>query len=192
MVSLEKLLLFGIFLISAYLYFPLNKRRSRYYWKSPIDREVPLVPIFVIPYYFYLIYAPLALLAVWLFTGALFTRFLIAFIIANFTAAVFWYFFPNGVRRPKIKRKGFFFTKVKDLYSNDKHDTNAFPSNHVYGVIICSYYLSVGFPSVIWLFGLVGLSIVVSSILVKQHNVIDLFGGIFWAIVSIFLANFFI
>jgi len=159
MVSLEKLLLFGIFLISAYLYFPLNKRRSRYYWKSPIDREVPLVPIFVIPYYFYLIYAPLALLAVWLFTGALFTR---------------------------------FFTKVKDLYSNDKHDTNAFPSNHVYGVIICSYYLSVGFPSVIWLFGLVGLSIVVSTILVKQHNVIDLFGGIFWAIVSIFLANFFI
>ncbi len=192
MVSLDKPLLFGLFLISAYLYFPLNRRRSKYYWKSPIDKEIPFIPIFVIPYYFYLLYAPLSLLIIWLLVEQLFKQILIAFIIANLTAAFVWYLFPNGIRRPKVKRRGFMISLVKDLYSADRYDTNAFPSNHVYGAIICSYYLSLGFPSVAWLFSLVGLSIVVSTILVKQHHVIDLVGGIFWALVSIFLANFFL
>ncbi len=189
MVSVDKLFLFGIFLISAYLYLPLNRRRSRFYWKSPIDRKIPLIPIFVIPYYFYLVYAPLALLIVWLFGGELLTRFLIAFIIANFSASFFWFFFPNGIRRPKIKRKGLMLTLVKDLYLADRYDTNAFPSNHVYGATICSFFMSLSFPPLTPIFAVIGFSIIISTVLVKQHHIADLAAGLVWGIASIFLAG---
>lgn len=189
-ISLAKsIALLLLFLISDYLYIPLNRRRSRFYWKSPIDKKIPLVPLFVVPYYFYLFYHPQAIVLIFLLSGTIFKRILAAFIVANFTAALFWYFFPNGVKRPRLRRKGFFFTMVEDLYRHDRYDTNAFPSNHVYGSIICSFYLAQALPFLAPVFFSIGFLITVSTVLVKQHNFFDLIAGVYWAASAIFFVS---
>lgn len=184
-----KIVLFVIYVISIYVYFPLNRRRSKFYWKSPIDYKIPLIPVFVVPYELYLIYHVLCLVLLWNTQFGI--PFMLAFTVADFTAALFWFKFPNGVHRPHIKRRGMWFTMVKDLYTKyDKYDTNAFPSNHVYGAVISSYYMAQAFPNLWFLFFLIGISVVASTVLVKQHHFTDLIAGTIWAQASIlFVAN---
>ena len=187
---MQTFFIFLIFLASLYIYIPLNKRRSKFYWQSSIDRKIPLIPIFVYPYYFYLFYLPFAVFFVFLVSKSLFVRFLLAYITANSAAAVFWYFFPNGIKRPRIRRGGFYFSLVRDLYYHDKYDTNAFPSNHVYGSIISSYYLTLALPPLSLVFVTIGFLITISTILVKQHHILDLVGGILWAVGAILVVMF--
>lgn len=176
-------------LITTWVYFPLNRRKSRFYWESPIDKRIPLIPMFVVPYYFFFVYMASAVFL--LSETTQFRSALIAFILANLIASIFWYIFPNGIRRVRVKRVGFFFKWLNDLYWVDKHDTNSCPSNHVYGSTICTYYLCMAYPHIQILFVFIGASIVVSTIFVKQHHVIDLIAGLFLAASSIVIVGYF-
>ncbi|OGM86992.1 hypothetical protein A2614_01775 [Candidatus Woesebacteria bacterium RIFOXYD1_FULL_40_21] len=173
-------LLLILFLISTVLYLLLNRRPSKYYWKSFWDDKIPLVPIFIIPYLGLFPFLIATFMFVW--KNDIFTFFVTNLVIANYTASIFWYLFPNGVKRPIIKSRDFFSKVLSKLYKIDKYDTNGFPSNHVFISIICSIFLSLVYPGQTYLFILTAGVIVISVVLVKQHYLIDVIGGTIWAL----------
>jgi len=175
-----------IFLFGASFlpYFWLNRRPARYYWESKFDKRIPLIPLFVLPYISLL---PLICTSLYFLRGRELTVFLTAYLLANLSASLFWYLFPNGVRRPKVNTRSIFSKALGLLYANDQ-DTNGCPSGHVYGAVICTYFLTrifLGDIFVLTAITLWGLLIILSTLFVKQHYIIDVFVGILWAVLTI-------
>lgn len=180
-----KFFLLAVALIGMSLYGPLNHRHAKYYWKSSFDRTVPFLPIFVIPYLGLFPFVALAFLV--LLFSPLGVAFYIAIVFASFTAALFWYFFPTGIRRPRHIGKGELRHLLKVVYQRD-HSTNEFPSSHVYLSLISAYFLALAFPFFAIFIWLAGICIAVSTVFVRQHELVDIAGGIVWAIASVTLA----
>lgn len=182
---MEKVAPVLIYLFLQWLYLPLNRRPVKYYWKIKLDDRLPLVPGMVV------VYASHALL---FFGGGLalvfsdqFWLFATAMIIAQFLADLFWYFFPNGVRRPEVKGKGLMRSWLKKLYRFDRYDGNAAPSAHVFHTIIIGHFLARLWPQ--WglaIYVWVGL-IMASTVLIKQHYLLDVLGGILVAAIALWV-----
>jgi membrane-associated phospholipid phosphatase len=186
---INKFLILIISLIMGSLYFPLNKRKSKYYWESKIDSKIPLISIFILPYLFYFLFFPLSIII--LYNTKFVVEFLIVLTIGNLINSIFWYVFPNGVKRPKIVPKIFFDKLVFNLYKRDKYDTNGFPSAHVFHTLIGSVYLSIAFPKFSFISYIIGFLIIISTVFVKQHYIIDIFGGVISFIISYLIGKVF-
>lgn len=181
-----KLILLAILLPLKSLYLVCNKRPSKYYWKLPIDDHIPLIPIFIIPY---LLHHPgIILTGAVLWNTHLIIPFLLSLIISYSIAILFWYFVPNGVRRPPYPENSLFTPLIKKLYLHDE-DTNGFPSAHIFVTLLCGHYFSLGYPQLapfIW----TSIGAVVASVLfTKQHYIIDIAGGVIVYALSLYLAG---
>lgn len=176
---MSKTLLLIIFLLVKSIYLPLNKRRSKYYWKIKFDDSIPFIPIFIIPYIGYFFFIITTIVLLW--DTEHINNFFIIYIISYILAGLFWYLVPNGVKRPVINKKDIFSRLTAFIYKYDD-DTNGFPSAHVLASLICSYFLSLAFPEYLILIWLINFFICISTVFVKQHYILDILGGIitFW------------
>ena len=76
------------------------------------------------------------------------------------------------------------------VYWFDGQYNNAvFPSTHVYLSVICGYYLVLAFPLYAFFIWAATLLIAVSTVFIKQHNVMDVGGGVLWAATAIYLSS---
>ncbi len=114
--------------------------------------------------------------------------FFIAYIASYIVGGIFWYFFPNGVRRPMVIKKDPFSKIVSFVYSIDE-DTNGFPSAHIFGTLITSYFMLLAFPQYLLSILIVSFVISISTLLTKQHYVIDILGGIVVFVLSVIIAS---
>lgn len=154
-----------------------------------VDDHIPFVEIFIIPYLLWFGYVAVVI-AYFFFTHKdnyyrncifLFTGMTIFLIISTL-----W---PNGHHlRPYIMPRDNFFTMlISHLYQNDTA-TNLWPSIHVYnslGVHIAvakSEALSKK-KAVQWASGILCISIVLSTMLIKQHSVFDVITAFILAII---------
>lgn len=176
-----KLLLLLILIPLKSLYIPLNKRKSRYYWKLPIDDKIPLIPIFIVPYLLHHIGVILTGILLW--ESKYISSFLLSLIISYIIAVIFWFFVPNGVHRPLIPHNSFFTSLIRKLYTYDG-DTNGFPSAHIFVTLLCGHYLSLGFPHFIPYIWAAISTVVLSVLFTKQHYIIDIAGGIAVYVIS--------
>jgi membrane-associated phospholipid phosphatase len=183
---MTKLQLLIAFLIVKSIYLPLNKRKSKYYWKIKWDDSIPLVPIFIIPYLGYFAIVIFSVIALW--NTPYIYEFLISYICSYILAGIFWYLFPNGVARPKIEKNDIFSRMIKTIYKYDD-DTNGFPSAHVFATLICCYYLTAIYPNNLLFIWLTGLLIILSTVFVKQHYIIDLLGGVVTFALSVIIGG---
>ena len=181
---MNKILLLIIFLLAKSIYLPLNKRKPKYYWKIKFDNSIPFIPIFIIPYLGYFFYILATIIYLW--NTKYINNFFITYIISYILAGLFWYFVPNGVKRPKIYKKDIFSKLINYIYGIDE-DTNGFPSAHIFATLICSYFLAFAFPEHLILVLLATFLISISTVFVKQHYVLDVLGGIvtFWLSIMI-------
>lgn len=183
---MSKTLLFIAFLLIKSIYIPLNRRKSKYYWRLSIDDKIPFIPIFIIPYLGYFIWILMTVVLLW--NTKYIYDFFIAYIASYILGGAFWYFFPNGVRRPIIKEKDTFSKITLFIYSIDE-DTNGFPSAHIFGTLICSYFMLLVLPQYLLPILIISFVISVSTLFTKQHNVIDLIGGFIVFIMSVIIAS---
>lgn len=176
----ELLLLF--FLFTKSLYVPLNRRQSRHYWKTSIDDRIPLLPLLVVPYVVFIPYMVLSIALLWntIYVVPLLESLSFAYVVAS----LFWYFVPNGVKRPDIIEKKLHHRILVYIYKSD-HDTNGFPSAHVFVTLICAYFLHIARVPFVPLSWFVAGTIALSTIFTKQHYVVDLFGGIIMFLLSV-------
>ena len=174
------------------LYFPTNRVQAPDSWffhDSWLDDYIPLIPYFLIAYLGLFPYMIATVIFVWSTPHAI--TFFTSIAIAAWTAAVFWYFFPSGILRKRDLGPGMLAHMIVWIYENDQ-ENNTFPSSHVFYALICSYFLALSFPQFALGFAVIGGLISISTVLVKQHHVADILGGITWTIASVGLAHWLI
>lgn len=179
---MSDLLLPVIAALAVALYFPLSKRRALHFWKSRFDRKVPFVPTFVLVYI--CLYPLIVIAFVALYPTAFAAQFYTSVTIAALSAAAFWYAIPTGFHRPHHLRDTFSRGILKNIY-NEECNANAFPSSHVYISFLCAYYLGLAFPGFALAVWCLAILVMISTVLVRQHELIDILGGITWAVVAI-------
>lgn len=171
----------GIYMI-LYLaaFFYLEQRRVSYHViHFGIDAYIPFCEYFVVPYILWFGYV--AFTVVWLCLkdkeeGAK----LSAFLMAGMTIfLIISALFPNGHHlRPKtFARDNIFVDMVKKIYAADT-STNVVPSIHVYNSIavmiaVWRTKLLKNHTVIKWGMLFLGVSIICSTVLIKQHSMLD-------------------
>lgn len=175
------------------LYVPFNRPFGTVHsFYLPMDDAVPLLTFFVLPYisyYFFIIFSYLYFLRSkkLLITDQISN----ALIVAIIAAYLFYFFYQNAVERPVIEPSNI-FDQIYLFINNHVPPYNAFPSLHVAVSIIIwwGYYkLKSDLLRImtVWM-----LLIVISTVLTKQHYLLDIAGGVILAIGSAQLINRFI
>ena len=155
----------------------LNHGPYRMFLRTPLDQALPVVPIAVVPYVSLqpFIYASLViflLLRVRIFQSAVLSM------IATFAVSyIFFAFLQTYVDRPALTGNDVLTRMIRDVYAGD-HPFNDFPSLHVSTSTIIAihwwrFLRAYSLPLVVWA-GLVAIS----TVLVKQHYVPDIAGGL--------------
>ena len=166
--------------------------RYHYNIESPLDRMLPLVPFFVV---FYVL-----AFAQWI-TGYLLIgrekkeycyRFFLGEIIAKAICLVIFLVFPTTLNRPEITGSGIFERLLAFIYSVDAAD-NLFPSIHCLESWMCwrgcRKLTQTRLPG--WFSGanlVLTLLVFASTVLCKQHVLIDIAGGVAVVEIGLFLA----
>lgn len=154
----------------------------------PIDDQIPFIEYFIIPYLLWFAYVAVALLYFLLKDKNEFYR-LCAFLFVGMTVfLVISTVYPNGhhLRPVVFERDNIFVDMVKKLYLTDT-PTNLFPSIHVYnsvGVNIAVWHCA-DFKEKKWIrcgSAALMVSIVLSTMFLKQHSVFDVITGIVFSV----------
>lgn len=157
----------------------LNRAGNHVYsLATPLDSMIPFVPAFIIPYVLWYPFITGALIALAFKDKRTYFQTLIALCSGLVISYLFFALFQTAIERPNIQGgKGFLFTMVDYIYSNDQ-PYNCFPSIHV----LTSYLILRGtrvFGRAIWaMTSTLSILIMMSTVLVKQHVVVDIAGGI--------------
>ncbi len=157
---------------------------------SYLDRQIPFIPEFVWPYMLCYVFPllPLFVIKDW----HRFNRALLSIILANLSAFIVYIIIPISFPRPEL---GVTLSErlLSFIYRVDFHPgANKLPSLHVTFTWII--YLacrgqrlnSLGDAVVLFL----GVVITLSALFVKQHIVLDVMAGIFWAFSAWVLAGY--
>lgn len=157
--------------------------------QSPLDSLIPFCEYFVIPYYAWFIYVGAVVVFIglrdsitsWKMGCYLLTGMTIFLIISTF--------YPNGLnlRPTTFEHDNIFITLVQYMYAVDT-PTNVLPSLHVYNAIgmhaalTASWRMKGRRKIKIFSFILVVL-IIMSTMLIKQHSVVDVLSGCLMALI---------
>ena len=187
---LGRLPLVGFLLTFQALYFPINwflaDKGGFVADIEAIDGNMPLLPIFVIPYVSSLLMLPLFVtVAAWKFPRELFQEYMIAFFTIMVFGFCIWLLFPAYVVKEPIEGSGFFLDMVKQLHGNDSNygTHNAIPSSHVYYVTLpMMYYLRYN-PKLAIPFMIYAVVNALSTMFTHQHYLLDVVAG--WAMVPL-------
>jgi membrane-associated phospholipid phosphatase len=184
-----------IWLIAFYLYttggyFWFSSRPTTTHFMTPWEKLVPTFPIFLIPYLF----ATLTFLTVPIFfylkLGWVKTKaYLITQAIATSIGYFVYFFFPTSVVREALTGQGFWWDLLRTLHANDRPSA-AFPSGHVYHTTVIAYFFWVYLPITRPFVAVILPLVVVSTVLLKQHYLPDIVGGLITAIIAIVISKY--
>lgn len=161
----------------------------------PIDYQIPFIEAFIVPYLLWFPY--IAITFVWFFFGDKkeFLQYTVFLYIGMTVFIIVCFAFPNGLNlRPDLEQLGrdnLFTRQIAVLWKTDT-PTNVLPSIHVYNSIAAAVAMvksSKVFPKK-WhkVFAVVfSVSIVMSTMFIKQHSVIDVAAASMLAVVVYFL-----
>lgn len=161
------------------------------YWatQTAIDDYIPFCEWFIFPYdawAFLLVAIGLYLIVK---DGEGFRRYMWTIMITFTTATVFCALVPNGqdLRPAVMEHHNIAAWLLQNTYALDTN-TNVFPSVHVLGVIaaVSSVWETPGLRKTGWCWAatVYGLVIIASTLLVKQHALLDVLAAIPWGLAS--------
>lgn len=151
----------------------------------PIDDCIPFCEEFIVFYGVWFLFLAGTGLYTIVYEPMAFRRFMYFMMIGFTTAILFCLAFPNGqdLRPTVFPDNNIFTVLVRFAYSVDTN-TNVFPSIHVIGAVqaMLAYFDARSLRRYRWY--AVGLTvlIVLSTVFVKQHSILDMFGGLIWCI----------
>jgi len=179
-----KYLLVIITIASFFLYLPVNRVVSGgYNLETPLDKLIPLLPIFAVPY-----------LLSWVFwLGTIFyinlrqkkstaINFDIKLIAAGVFSSIIYLIVPTFASRAIINGSDVFSNLVKMIYDNDR-SYSAAPSGHTFYSVLCLIALNKLAPKYKILWFIITAVIILSTFFIKQHNILDAISGILFALV---------
>lgn len=147
---------------------------------STIDSRIPFIPFFI---YFYILWYIMLFIVPYLLYKSdkeIFKKYFVSTFISITIAGLIYIFFPTSIVRASINGSGITNFIVKFIYLIDTPVMNCFPSMHciisflfIFSVIGCRN-LSNKYK---WVISILSCLIVISTLLVKQHVVVDVISG---------------
>lgn len=177
------LLYFPVYL-SIFRYLENNTPKNMHIISSPFDQYIPFVAIFIIPYLLWFVYMAVAGIYFLFFEKECFCRMMYFGMIGMSLFLLVSWLYPNGlaIRPTSFAEDTVFVRLCQYVYSVDTA-TNVLPSIHVFnsvGVCIAvrdserlGKYKVVQGCSL-----LITVLIILSTMLVKQHSVVDVMAGL--------------
>jgi len=181
-------------LLYAFIYLPwftfLERNVTHYHLvHSTLDDYIPFCEYFIIPYFLWFAYVAVTVLY-FFFTSKEDYFKLCTFLFVGMTISlVICTIWPNGhdLRPDTFERNNIFTQIVGFLYATDT-STNVFPSIHVFNSI--GVHLAIQNSERLrekkWIrlvSGILCIAIICSTVLLKQHSILDVVGGIVLGII---------
>lgn len=170
-------------------YFLLNKPRgSVHILETAFDDRIPLLPAFIFPYISLYVLLAVSVWRFWKADTRLFQLAALAVFIDLALSYLIYLLFQTKIERPVIIGSGISSDVLRWVYSIDE-PFSAFPSLHTSTSILCALlWRKAG--SRIWpIISCWAALIVASTVLVKQHYIVDVCGGISIAILGYYSAT---
>ena len=175
-----------IILFNTSIYFYLGHlKTTKYLLITNLDLSIPFIPIFV---YFYIFLVLYVIIGIYILKKDSIERrkVLIGLVIINIIASIFFLFFNVYNPRPSIFNiDGLTKILLNRIYSSDA-PTNGFPSLHVSQTAIVMYYLKNKYLCML----IVGILIILSTLFIKQHCILDVMGGLAVTFFTIVLVEY--
>ena len=154
-----------------------------YYMYSRIDDHIPFVKEFVVPYIIWYFYIAFGFIYLGLTSKKDFYKLVIYMFVGMSVSYVIYILFPNAQNlRPLITENDIFSRVIRYLYQIDT-PTNVCPSLHVFNAIAvdaalrnCEVFRKKKFFKEISFICMLSAS--ASTVLIKQHSILDVFWGV--------------
>ncbi len=176
--------LYALIYLPWFHYLEEHVQKNYFVIHSPLDDFIPFVEYFIIPYYFWFVFMGICVFY-FFFTDKKGFYKITSFLIIGMTLfLVICTVFPNGLNlRPvTFARDNFCVELVRHLYRIDT-PTNVLPSIHVFntvGVMIAAAHSGKlrEHSGIVWSIYIAGISIILSTVFLKQHSVTDVIAAI--------------
>lgn len=157
-----------------------NRKVPVHIIQGKIDTMIPFCEYFIIPYFLWFAYVTVTVIYFACFNDKKeeYTKLCVSLLTGMIVFLIISYIYPNGHNlRPALTGENLFQKMVMNLYETDT-STNILPSLHVFYSVVCCIALvkneRIKKNKVITLFTyLLTISIVLSTMFLKQHSIID-------------------
>ncbi|WP_298842630.1 phosphatase PAP2 family protein [Clostridium sp.] len=153
-----------------------------------IDKLIPFNRFFIIPYVSWYIFIAVFSVILCISDKEKYFKLLITLNIGMITCYIIYYFYPTYVPRPLILGTDFFSNLVLNLYAVD-NPYNCFPSIHVLNSVLIALYIFESKKVSKWtkvICIIISVSIILSTMFIKQHYFADVIVGVIFAFVLYF------
>lgn len=173
--------LVAMFLAQA-LYFPINRTvAGGVVLITPLDALVPFWPAWAVPYLLSILWWEGCLVwAALKMPASRYRAFVVSVLVTLLTSYAFYIIYPTYVERPPVEGSGWQFDLIRSIYANDRLN-NAFPSSHTYMTMLMVFFWWNWQPKLRWLWLVIAVIIILSTLFTGQHHLLDPVGGIVWA-----------
>ncbi len=165
------------------LYVPINRLvRGGVVLYTPLDAWIPFWPVWVWPYLLSLVWWWVCFIwAAWKMDGVRYRAFVTGALATMLSSYLVYVLFPTYVERPPVpEHRSWSVELVRFLYSNDRLH-NAFPSSHAYTTMLLVFFWWNWRPRLRMVWAAIAVLVLLSTLFVRQHNLVDPLGGILWA-----------
>ena len=160
--------------------------------QSVIDNKIPFISCFIYLYYSWYIMIILIPFLYYKKDNITFKKYMISYQISIIVAFLFYFLYPTMIIRPVITSQGLSNQLTDLLYHMDQPALNCLPSMycvlcffHIYYIMKCkniSKYIRVS--TIVW-----ALLVTLSTLLVKQHVLVDVVFALIVAMIIIWLVE---
>lgn len=186
--------LYAFIYLPWFYYLEKNVTTDFHIIHTTLDEKIPFIEYFIIPYMLWFAFIAVTIIYFFLNDTKGFYR-LIAFLFTGMTLfLIISTVYPNGqiLRPDTFARDNIFVDMVKQLYKTDT-PTNIFPSIHVYNTIGACIAIrhSQALRKIKWVqYGspILGILIILSTMFLKQHSVLDVISACFLSVIVYFFA----
>jgi membrane-associated phospholipid phosphatase len=168
-----------------------NSNRGVHSLITDLDRALPFIKGFIIPYVGWYLFIFLTLIYFRIKDGKAYKTTLIATNLGILVSYTIYFFYQTTMPRPELIGTDWLTETVRLVYRNDQ-PYNCFPSIHS----LTSFLMLRGIQSStirsrfnVSLIGGIAITIMISTLLVKQHTVLDVVGAIILGNLVYFLAK---
>lgn len=189
------ILIYAVIYMSIFAYLESRTDIVFHIIQTPFDKYIPFCEYFIIPYIFWFVYMLIAVLFFIFVNPDKKEYYQMVFSLGTGMTLFLMvsYIYPNGLdlRPAEMVRDNIFTDTVQLLYRHDS-PTNVLPSIHVYNslAIHIAFAKSKMLERDRWLIGasfMLTCLIILSTVFLKQHSLIDVFAGIGLAVISYFV-----
>ncbi|MGM9881960.1 MAG: phosphatase PAP2 family protein, partial [Bacilli bacterium] len=175
------IILVFVFIFQSFIYF-ISKffQHDPIYLNNVIDSKITFIPYFVVFYfiwYFLLILVPLLILK---YDKKVFDRYMVVSIIYSIIEGMIFILFPTTMDREPLVIDSVFTWLINIIYKLDTPVCNLFPSAHcAFSILFIISILDVKEIKKNYkvLIIVTSVLIILSTVFIKQHVVIDIFGA---------------